>query len=108
MENNGWSVVFEGKIATGRRVEEVKKNLAILFRTSTGKIEWLFAGPRTVIKRNLSHPTAVRYKEFLAHIGALCSIEKAGKEDKEGDALYRAFPLQGEEGVSGAEQDKAA
>jgi hypothetical protein len=57
----------------------VKKNLAALFRTNTGQIERLFAGPRTVIKRNLSHPTAVRYKKFLGHVGALCSIEKAGK-----------------------------
>jgi hypothetical protein len=82
MENNGWSVVFEGKIATGRRVEEVKKNLAILFRTSTGKIEGLFAGPRTVIKRNLSHPAAMKYKKVLAHVGALCRIENAKKGQK--------------------------
>ena len=82
MENKGWSVVFEGKIASGRRVEEVKKNLAIVFRTSTGKIERLFSGPRTVIKRNLSHPAAMKYKKVLAHVGALCSLENAEKVQK--------------------------
>ena len=79
MESNGWSIVFEGQIAVGRSLEEVKRNLAALFKADTGKIERLFAGSRMVIKRNLSYPAALKYKKVLAHLGALCSIERAEK-----------------------------
>lgn len=52
MTSNCYKVVFDGHVAEGRRVEEVRKNLALLHKIDNRKIERIFAGRRIVIEKD--------------------------------------------------------
>ncbi|MFC1561239.1 hypothetical protein ACFL4V_02055 [Candidatus Latescibacterota bacterium] len=74
MEETSYSVIFRGEIAEGQDIEEVKKNLAELFKVKSEKIERLFSDKPAIIKKNVDHTTAMKYKSTLEKVGALCSI----------------------------------
>ncbi|NIR17582.1 MAG: hypothetical protein GWN86_28210, partial [Desulfobacterales bacterium] len=63
MPGRRYRVVFEGKIAEGLQVQEVKRNLASLFRISEDRIERFFSGKRLAIKKDVDYQTAVKYVE---------------------------------------------
>ena len=46
-----FNVVFGGAVSGGHSVEDVKKNLATLFKANPGKIDQLFEAPQVVLKR---------------------------------------------------------
>ena len=75
MPGRRYRVVFEGKIAEGLQVQEVKRNLASLFRTSEDQIERFFSGKRLAIKKDVDYQTAVKYVEALERAGAICKAE---------------------------------
>ena len=75
METKSCSVVFEGKIVTGRTIEEVKKNLALLFKSNAGQIDLLFSRPATSLKKDLSRATALKYQRAFEKMGAICRIQ---------------------------------
>lgn len=72
--SNGYTIVFNGKIVDGYRVEEVKKNLALLYKIDSKKIERLFAKRPIVIRKNVDHHTATRYGRAFEKAGAICEI----------------------------------
>ena len=74
MEKASYNIIFRGEIAEGRDIEEVKKNLASLFKVSDEKIEQLFSKRAVNIKKNVEHATAIKYKEAIEKAGALCSV----------------------------------
>ena len=45
-----YKILFSGKIAKGRDLDEVKRNLKSLFKVADSKIEQLFSGRVVVIK----------------------------------------------------------
>jgi hypothetical protein len=69
-----YKIVFEGKIAEGHRIEEVKKNLASLYQVDVGKINSLFTGHPIVIKSDLDYQTATKDRETFEKTGAVCSV----------------------------------
>jgi len=70
-----YNLVFEGKIAEGKRLEEVKDNLRTLVNSTSEAVDGLFvSGKQTIIKRSLDYGQAVKYKEAFEKSGALCSI----------------------------------
>ena len=77
---NKYKIVFEGKIAEGHGMDEVKKNLAALYQVDVGKIQRLFTGRPIVLKENLDYQTAINDKETFEKTGAVCSII-SGKKD---------------------------
>lgn len=74
MNGNTFAVVFSGRVANGASVEQVKGNVAKLFKVEVAKVERLFSGARVAIKKGLDEATAKKYQMALAKAGALCEV----------------------------------
>ncbi len=74
MNGNTFAVVFSGRVANGASVEQVKSNVAKLFKVEVAKVERLFSGARVAIKKGLDEATAKKYQMALAKAGALCEV----------------------------------
>lgn len=72
-----YDISYGGKIAEGHNIEEVKRNLASIFKTNPGKIEGFFAGKTSVVKRNITYDSAMRYKMAFETAGAVCGVEES-------------------------------
>ena len=90
-----YKIVFEGKIAEGYSIEDVKKNLASLYKADVGEIQRLFTGRPIVLKEDLDYQTAIKDKETFEKTGAVCSV--VSMEDDadhstmaDGEAKHRA------------------
>jgi hypothetical protein len=71
-----FNVVFGGAVSGGHKVEEVKKNLATLFKADGKKIDQLFEIPQVVLKRNLDYGRAMKFQAALQRAGAICEVEE--------------------------------
>jgi hypothetical protein len=74
-----FDIVFRGDILPGQNVVQVKQRLALLFKTDEAKINALFSGAATPLKRNLDKGTADKYAEVLRKVGADVQVTVAGK-----------------------------
>ena len=70
-----YKITFSGEIISGFELEQVKENLATLFKTTVPQIEKYFTGKKVVIKNNINHETSVKFQNALKKCGALCQIE---------------------------------
>jgi len=68
-------LVFDGSIGLSSDPEETKESLARLFRCDRDRIDKLFRENRTVLKKELDHVAALKFKEIFDRTGAICSIE---------------------------------
>lgn len=75
-----FNVVFGGAASGGQKVEEVKKNLATLFKADEKKIDQLFKTPQVVLKRNLAYDEAMKYQAALQRAGAVCDVQEVIKD----------------------------
>lgn len=75
MESKSWTVIFDGELDSGQTPQDVKNNLAQLFKVNTAKIEPLFVSPSVIIKKNLTYATALKYQRAIAKTGAICRIQ---------------------------------
>ena len=78
-----YALVFEGLVAKGRTLDEVKANLVMLFGVPTEKVESMFRpGVRMQIKQDLDFDGAVAARASFERSGALCRIVETstGKE----------------------------
>lgn len=73
---NQYQLVFNGTISDGRDFNEVKRNLASLFKTDEAKIEQLFASLPIVVKRDVDYDGALKYQRALRKAGAICQVEE--------------------------------
>ena len=64
-----YNLVFEGAVSDGRKVEEVKSNLATIFKVDENKIDHLFTAPLAVIKKNINYDVAMQYQHALKKAG---------------------------------------
>lgn len=71
---NNYKIIFEGKFAEGYSLEDVKKNLASLYKVDVGKIDRLFTGSPIEIKTDLDYQTAIKDKDAFEKTGAICSV----------------------------------
>jgi len=69
-----YKIVFEGKIAEGYSIEDVKKNLASLYKVNIGEIQRLFTGRPIVLKEDLDYQSAIKDKETFEATGAVCTV----------------------------------
>jgi hypothetical protein len=81
MEEKRYKIIYKGKTAQGRQVEEVKRNLASLLKLGNQKIEQLFSGKPVIIAKNVGYDSAMKYKATFETAGAICSVEKV-EDDK--------------------------
>jgi len=83
MIEGSFDIVFRGQIIKSVEIEEVKTNLAALFKSSPETIEKLFTGNEVPIKRGLDYLTAMKYQSSLKKAGALALIKEAENTPKE-------------------------
>jgi ribosomal protein L7/L12 len=78
MPDKRYKVVFLGEIFADRDIDEVKRNLAALYKMDVSGIERLFSGRRVVVKQEVDHAAALKYVAAFEQAGALCRIEEIG------------------------------
>jgi len=74
VSDNRFAVVFSGVIVPGSDREQVKLNLAKLFKVEPARVEPMFSGKRVVIKAQLDQATAQKYQTALKSAGAVCEV----------------------------------
>ena len=74
---NQYQLVFNGTVSDGHNLNEVKHNLASLFKTDETKIEQLFTRLPIVLKKNVDYDAAIKYQRVLHKAGAICQVEEA-------------------------------
>lgn len=74
MAEPDFQVVFDGQLVEGADPAEVKANIAKLFKMEIAKVEPLFSGRRTVVKRGLDEAAAQKYRIAFERAGAVATI----------------------------------
>jgi hypothetical protein len=69
-----YHVIFRGKTVPDTPIEDVKANLAKLFKTNDVRINRLFSGQAVVLKKGLPREEGERYRVLLERAGALCEV----------------------------------
>ncbi len=87
MTEQRYTIIFEGKIQEGRSPEEVRQNLADLFKLNEEKAARLFEG-ETVIKKDADRETAARYQKAFRQAGALCAVIPSPVPDRDDRILW--------------------
>lgn len=81
MDPTTYRVVFSGKIKQGCDPNQVKKNLAKIFKLDPArpeqlaKLKKLFSGQPVVIKDKLSKPEAEKYHRVISGAGCISRME---------------------------------
>jgi hypothetical protein len=85
-----YNLVFEGAVSDGRKVEEVKTNLATLFKVDENKIDHLFTAPSAVLKKNINYDVAMQYQHALKKAGAICKVTEVIENiDQQAPTIWR-------------------
>jgi hypothetical protein len=74
---NQYQLVFNGTVSDSQNLNDVKRNLASLFKTDDTKIELMFTRLPFVVKRNVDYDGALKYQRVLRKAGAICQVEEA-------------------------------
>lgn len=81
MADTSYDIIFTGRLVAGADPAAVRANLARLFKVDASRVEALFAGGRTVVKRGLDAAGARTYQAALARAGTVAevlAVEPAG------------------------------
>ncbi|GIX21406.1 MAG: hypothetical protein KatS3mg121_0189 [Gammaproteobacteria bacterium] len=78
MSEPRYDIVFEGRLSGRLPLDQVKRNLAALFKMNTTQVEALFRGQAVVIKRGVDAATAERFKAAFDKAGAVCLARPSG------------------------------
>jgi len=71
---NYYKVTFNGELIFGADRDQVKANLARLFKSSEATIEKLFNGRTMTIKKNISKQQATNYQQAMEKAGAVAQV----------------------------------
>ncbi len=71
-----YNLIFQGEIIAGSSLEEVKANVARLFKADAAKTAALFSGKTIIIKRNLDSDSVRKYLAILKKAGAVVKAVK--------------------------------
>lgn len=74
MSDNTFEVIFSGELGQGAVPEQVKRNVAALFKVEVARVERLFSGATVTVKKGLDEATAQRYRQALLQAGAICQV----------------------------------
>ena len=77
-----FDIIFRGDIVLGHKIVDVKQQLQRLFKVDASKIDALFTGAATPLKRNVDEASAQKYKKALENAGAKVEIKAAGSVTK--------------------------
>ncbi len=71
-----YNLIFQGKIIDGASLDEVKNNIARLFKIDKTKTDTLFSGNTVVIKKNLDAESTKKYLAIINKTGAIVKAVK--------------------------------
>ena len=74
MSQELYEIAFSGQIAADADLQQVKANIAKMFKADEAKIAQLFSGSRVVIKKNIDLQTAEKYQVAMNNAGAICEL----------------------------------
>ncbi|MGD9329808.1 MAG: DUF1189 family protein [Desulfobacterales bacterium] len=74
-----YRLIFDGQTRPSATPEEVRQNLAALFRVRPDQIEALFAKSPVILKEDLDYQEALEEKADFEATGALCRLERQPK-----------------------------
>lgn len=74
MADQQFNVVFKGELVKGASAEQVKNNLAKLFKAEPSKLDNLFTGKAVIIKKGLDLAGADKYQAVLRRAGAVVEL----------------------------------
>ncbi|WP_431687646.1 hypothetical protein [Hahella sp. NBU794] len=73
-----YELVFTGGLVDGFPLDQVKENVAKLFKASPAQVDQMFSGKAVVLRNRLDDVTAQKYKAVLHKNGAVCLIREMG------------------------------
>ena len=90
MSEEMFQILVNGTLTEGAQTEQVKQNIAKLFKTSVDKVEPMFSGRKLAVKKGLDKETALKYKAAINNAGLAAAVapmtsEAAADTDKAGD-----------------------
>lgn len=97
MSDERHTVYFEGSIADGFSIGQVKKNLVKLFKSDADRISQLFSGERVALKKDIDLATAQKYHAILRNAGALVIVDAANDAAHAGAGAQSAAQNQRQE-----------
>ena len=74
MNEKSYSIIFKKEIDVERELEDVKANLAKLFKADSSTIDKMFLRESIVIKKGLSEEQAQKYRDAVKKAGAIVHI----------------------------------
>jgi tetratricopeptide (TPR) repeat protein len=77
-----FSVIFEGRLKNGMRVEDVKKKIAELYGKASKDVDRLFSAPRVILKKNATLEACLKIRERLEKAGAECRIVRSASVNR--------------------------
>jgi hypothetical protein len=91
MSDERYEIAFSGQIADGADLEQVKQNVARVFKADDQRLAQLFSGKRVLIKREVDALTMAKYRGAFEKAGAVCEI-RALNDDAPGSSAGTATP----------------
>lgn len=88
-----YQVEFFGQTLPGFDLDQVKQNLTRLLKLDAAKLEPLFSGRKTILKRNIDKATADKYQQALAQAGAQVNIVEQILLDAAPQTVAAAAPI---------------
>ena len=79
MGNESYDILFNGEICNGQNLEQVKQNVAALFKKTPDDIAHFFSGHPVTIKKGVDLPAAEKYAAAFKKAGAICSVVRTAK-----------------------------
>lgn len=86
MDQERYDLVFSGDLVPGFELSQVKLNLQGLFRIDKVKVEQLFAGRPTVLKKGLDLDAATKYRTAMKKAGARLELVANAGSGVSGDS----------------------
>ncbi|GAK58861.1 hypothetical protein U27_05836 [Candidatus Vecturithrix granuli] len=90
MKNPGYQLIFQGVIAPGQELEEVRRKLSARFHIDAAQLDRLFNGKPIIVKEDADYKTVLKYQILFEWAGAIGRIESK-TPDIEPDDL-QAYP----------------
>ena len=77
MSEPSYDIYFRGEILEGFDADQVKRNIAQLFKAPPEKVAALFSGKVVALKKGLDKPAAAKFQQALKNAGAKIYIKQA-------------------------------
>ncbi len=74
MSEEMFQILVNGTLTEGAEIDQVKQNIAKLFKTSPDKVEPMFSGRKLAVKKGLDKATALKYKVAINNAGLAAAV----------------------------------